>query len=169
MRSFFGMTGIVNNSDCIGVSMVFGYNPLNPVAESLLVPMDIRQGSRRCFCQKSDRLSTFSLQRRDLSTNVTFEMLTRSKFFDVPFVVIDCRLYGFAWGNLAGANKAFLCLNFRPESNSLNLLHKDLRTLKKVTRFFTGRSPTYPPAFQFFHISETGHIDKISSENLTFF
>ncbi len=78
MCAFFGISGVINGSDCIRVGMISGNDPLSPVTKSLLIPVNIRkeslQGSRRCFRQQRDGFSTLTLQRRNLSLNVTLEM-----------------------------------------------------------------------------------------------
>jgi hypothetical protein len=78
--SFFRMAGIINSSDCIRMAMVSGNDPLNPVTEPLLIPMNVRQESlqcsRRCPGQQSDRFDAFAIQRRYLTPHVTFEVLS---------------------------------------------------------------------------------------------
>ena len=80
MGAFFGMSRIVHGSDSLGMGVVSSHDRLNAVAESLLVPVDIRkeslQGSGRCFCQKGDGFSTLALQRGYLAPHVAFQMPT---------------------------------------------------------------------------------------------
>jgi len=78
MGSFFGMAGIVHGSDGLRVGMISDHDPLNAVAEPLLVPVDVRkeslQGSGRCFGQEGDGFNALALQAGDLAPHVTLQV-----------------------------------------------------------------------------------------------